>query len=163
MCGNITKEQFHHGCEVHHIDHDKDNNKIENLELMTKKEHAILHSNEKVKTRYDEIIKNLNENARPKASEWHKSEEGRQWHKQQYEKIKDKLRSAKRFNCKYCGKEYESFREGFCSNKCKSAWRRKQGLDNETRICKICDNEFITNKYSKAQTCSRSCANKLKS
>lgn len=130
---------------------------------MTKTEHATLHGNEKVKSRYDEMVKNLNDNARPKAIEWHKSEEGKEWHKKQYEKTKDKLRVIKQCTCKHCGKEYESIREGFCSNKCKSAWRRKQGLDNVKRICKICDNEFTTNKYSKAQTCSKVCANKFKS
>lgn len=46
----------------------------------------------------------------------------------------------------------------FCSNNCKSAYRRKSGVDNEERICKICGEIFITNKYSKAKVCSKKCS-----
>lgn len=65
----------------------------------------------------------------------------------------------------FCGKKFEGTANGvnrFCSNKCKSKFRRDSGIDDEYRICKVCGKKFKTNKYSKAKTCSRSCANKLR-
>jgi hypothetical protein len=64
--------------------------------------------------------------------------------------------------CKHCGKIFEGeIKTKFCSNACKSAWRREQGIDNETRICICCSKEFITNKYTKVKTCSKSCSSKI--
>ena len=63
--------------------------------------------------------------------------------------------------CVVCGKEFEAINNGqnrFCSNKCKSKWRRDSGVDNETRICKHCGKEFVANKYSKTKFCSRKCS-----
>ena len=102
---------------------------------------------------------NLNKNARPKAIEWHKSAEAKEWHKQHYEQMKDKMLVVKKHICKQCGKEYES--KGplskFCCNNCKSQWRRDNHIDDVERICPVCGNKFIVNKYSKAVTCSRRC------
>jgi uncharacterized CHY-type Zn-finger protein len=150
------------GYQVHHKDHDKSNNNIENLELMTTRNHQTLHGKEHVKERYEEMKKNLIDNAIPASKEWHKSEKGHKWHKQHYENMKDKLFVEKTFKCHECGKEFTStkYEAKFCCNACKSRWRRKQGYDNETRICEYCGKEFTTNKYSKVRTCSRSCANK---
>ena len=153
------------GCEIHHKDFDKSNNEIGNLQMLTKKDHAILHGQSWDKERYAKQIKHLNENARPKASEWHGSESGREWHKEHYEKMKNSLYKKKIFVCDNCGKEFEATDHGvnrFCSDACRSAYRRKQGIDNETRICEWCGNEFTTNKYSKAKTCCRSCRNFLR-
>jgi hypothetical protein len=151
------------GYQIHHKDKDKSNNDISNLEAIPFSNHAKLHNKERAETRYDGIVANLRENALPKAVEWHKSDEGRQWHKEHYEKTKHKLHMKQVMICEMCDAEYIgklSAENRFCSNKCKSAWRRKNGLDNETRKCAYCGAEFITSKYSKAQTCSRACANK---
>lgn len=153
------------GCHIHHKDFDKSNNEIENLILMSASEHGSLHGNSWSKERYENQIKNLNENARPEASKWHRSSDGREWHKEHYENMKNRLYQKKTFICDYCGKEFEAIDHGanrFCSNKCASAYRRKSGVDNETRKCEWCGNEFTTNKYSKAKTCSRSCRNFLR-
>ena len=72
----------------------------------------------------------------------------------------------KEFECEYCKKKYKAINNNtnrFCSNKCKSAWRRKSGIDDVEKVCEICGSKFKTNKYSKTKTCSRSCANRLKS
>ena len=66
----------------------------------------------------------------------------------------------KKFICQNCGKEFEALPFGnhnFCSNSCKSAYRRKNGIDNEIRICEICGKEFEINKYSKTRFCSKKC------
>lgn len=157
--GDIPK-----GCEVHHIDHNKDNNDLNNLILLTKKEHKILHGRELTEKQREFYRKNLNENVRPKAIKWHKSEEAKEWHREQYKKTLGN-RKPQKFKCKYCGIEYESMNNGinsFCSNKCKSAWRRESGIDNEPRKCIICGEEFICNKYSKKGKCNNCTPNKYK-
>ena len=153
------------GYHVHHKDFDKSNNNIENLVLLTAKEHLSLHGNSWDNDRYEQQIKNLNENARPKASEWHKSEAGREWHKEHYEHMKAVLHKQTEFTCKNCGKVFKAQSMGqnkFCSNKCKAAFRRKSGVDNEIRQCEYCGKEFEVNKYAKTRTCSRSCRNKIR-
>lgn len=153
------------GYHVHHKDHNKANNHIDNLILIKHGKHSRYHINKrKEQAGYEEwLSKNVKENALPKAIEWHKSEEGRKWHSEHGKRIAEN-RKLEEFICEFCGKKYKTWnlsRNKFCSNKCKSAWRRKEGLDNEERTCVICGNDFVTNKYSKAQTCSRSCSMKL--
>lgn len=149
------------GYHIHHIDKDKGNNSIENLELIKAGRHSRLHLTELATDEFKEKRKvNIKENALPKAIEWHKSEEGRKWHREHYKKGLGQM-EKEIFQCDYCGKEFQSISMGrnrFCSNKCKSAWRRKSGIDDEERICVICNNKFITNKYSKAKTCSGRCS-----
>ena len=152
------KGEIPKGYEIHHIDHDKSNNNIENLMLIKVEDHKSYHAKmqgiKNVKTGHLDRIRNL-------TKEWHASVEGSEWHKKHYKKTKDKLHEIKEFTCDYCGKEYKAINNGFnrfCSNKCKSAWRRNSGIDDEDRKCIICGNEFRINKYSKAKTCSRKCA-----
>ena len=61
----------------------------------------------------------------------------------------------KRFVCEYCNKEFVNtqINSRFCSNKCKSAWRRKSGIDDITKICFKCGKEYIANKYQKTKYC----------
>ena len=120
--GNIPK-----GYEVHHIDHNKDNNEIENLQLLTKKEHNKIHYEEMTEEEKQRRRDNLNKNARPKAIEWHKSERAKEWHKKHYEEVKDKLHKKYSFECVQCGKEFESIQinSKYCSNVCKSRYYRK--------------------------------------
>lgn len=153
------------GYHVHHIDHDKNNNEIDNLMLITAKEHASLHGNSWSEERRDKQLKILREKAIPEAVKWHKSEESTEWHKKHYEATKEKLHEKSEFVCDNCGKKFVAEVTGknrFCSNKCKSMYRRKSGVDNETRKCICCGKEFTTNKYSKARTCSRKCAYSLR-
>lgn len=154
------------GYHIHHIDHDKSNNDISNLKLIDGKEHVIMHGVERGLTHYDFLVQNLNEKARPKANEWHGSEEGRKWHSEHGKRTWENRNPIKK-NCIQCNEEFEcvTYRDSdkFCSNKCKSAWRRKEGLDDTRRMCTICNKDFIINKYRKTKTCSRECAGKLRS
>ena len=143
------------GYQVHHIDHNKDNNEIDNLTLLSNKEHKLLHGRELTDEQREFYRNNLNEKARPKAIAWHKSKESTEWHKEQY---KNSLGARKpvKLICEQCGKEYEIIANGtnrFCSNKCKSAWRRESGVDDETRKCVICGKEYKCNKYSTTTKC----------
>ncbi len=152
------------GYHIHHIDGDKSNNEPDNLCLILGREHVSHHGRERDAMFHDEIIQNLNENARPKACLWHKSEEGRKWHSEHAKKICESL-EEKRYTCQHCGVSF--FRKPlgvnkFCSNACKSAHRREIGVDNEQRRCCSCGQLFETNKYSKASSCSRACANQMR-
>ena len=115
------------GMQVHHIDHNKDNNDISNLILLTRQEHNKIHYEEMTQEEKERKRKNLELKARPKAIEWHKSNEGKEWHLRHYEQVKDKLHKTYKFKCEICNKEFESsqIRSRFCSNVCKSRYWRK--------------------------------------
>lgn len=148
------------GYQIHHKDGNKDNNELDNLQLLTRSEHMKLHINEKDK---EWLKKNLNEKARPKAIEWHKSEKAKEWHKKHYEEIKNKMHILKEYSCQTCGRKYKSTQVNskFCSNACKSKWRRKNGVDLIMNNCVICGKEFKTNKYRPSKTCGKKCAGLL--
>lgn len=153
------------GYQVHHIDMDKSNNCIGNLQLLTKSEHMKLHGKLLTDKQREWRRNNLKETARPKASEWHKSESGRLWHSDHIKKQRENGGFKKDLICTNCGNEYVGESKGdnhFCCNACKSAYRRKMGLDLIEKTCKICGNTFKTSKYSKSITCSQSCSNKLR-
>lgn len=148
------------GFEVHHIDLNRDNNDISNLRLMHKKEHQKLHNElNRNNPEWLESQRVRMKKASEKAVEWHKSEAGKEWHKEHAKKYNFGSLSYGMRNCIICGKEYEAKRKSqkFCSNACKSQYRRLNGLDNIKAVCPICGNEFIKNKYEKKQYCSVKC------
>ena len=153
------------GYEIHHIDRNTDNNEIENLVMLTVEEHRALHASLLTDEKRQAYRENLDRTARPKAKEWHASEEGRKWHSIHGKEVAAKQAQRKTTNvCCYCGKEFEILssvanRTKFCSNKCKTASRYHSGVDNEVRSCSICGKDFICNKYSRIKTCSKNCAN----
>jgi len=148
------------GYHVHHKDHDPNNNEIDNLELIDKATHLSYHGNLQDK---DWARRNLLENAVPASKAWHKSPEGLKWHKQHGEKImQEQLQKTTVKVCQCCGKEYEvpeyvSEGSRFCSNNCKSQWRRDVGLDNIQYPCEMCGTLIWTNKYAKKRFCSDEC------
>ena len=155
------------GYHIHHKDHDKNNNEIENLVLLSAHEHQKLHGNSWSEERKEWARQNLIDNARPKASEWHGSEEGKKWHSEHAKKVFGNL-PFKTFVCTYCGQEFQSrktMKEGqnrFCSGKCSAAYRRKSGVDDIVKICERCGGEYVANKYQKTKYCPscRRCKNR---
>ena len=105
------------GYQIHHKDEDKSNNTIENLEMLTPKQHSEKHNSEE---RRGQNRKILNERARPKAIEWHKSEDGRKWHSEHAKKslFSDEDRCLE---CPKCKKQFKTkFKiQKYCSRKCK--------------------------------------------
>lgn len=153
------------GFHIHHIDCNKRNNNIENLAIIEKGEHERLHGSMLTEEQKQKMRDNLMENAVPEASKWHGSKDGREWHRQHYEKMKDALYAKTIKICEYCGKEYETINHGnnrFCSNNCKAAWRRESGVDDEIRNCAFCGKEFTANKYTAKKFCTRECASKYR-
>jgi hypothetical protein len=94
-----------------------------------------------------------------KCREWHRSEEGIRWHKEHAEVFTNRNKAT--IICIYCGKEakYDEFCSKrwdghvFCSNNCKSAYRRRSGVDNITVYCPDCKEPKIQNKYAKVCRC----------
>lgn len=146
------------GFDVHHIDGDRSNNGIENLQLMHESDHARHHNSQPERIEHSRMaIKK----AQVAATEWHKSADGHEWHKEQYARVKDALHQKVIRKCEYCGNEYMGPRFGqFCSNNCRCYSRRDSGIDNIMRECAECGESFEINKYAKGKYCGRSCAGK---
>lgn len=172
-----TKERLHRyvwkyyngdipeGYDIHHIDGDKGNNDISNLQMLSVHEHQRLHADKLTDKQREWRRNNLNENARPKAIEWHKSESGKSWHKEHIRKQHENGSFKKSLICTNCGKEFIGESKGgnsFCSGACKSMYRRKSYVDNIDKLCPVCSTIFKTNKYRPNETCSRSCANRYR-
>lgn len=150
------------GYHIHHIDGNKSNNTIENLQLLSATEHEKLHGEMLTDEQIECARKNMMK-ASVASKEWHGSKEGHEWHKRHYEKMKGKLYIKKQFTCIVCGRHFESskMQSKFCCNNCKSKYRRREGLDNTEAKCIVCGENFVKNKYAKKETCSRECAAKL--
>lgn len=153
------------GFHVHHKDENPQNNSIENLELVEGRKHLRLHAQEHIQdeTYLAKARKNMHKAAEA-AKEWHHSAEGREWHRLQGLKVFGN-RTEKEYTCICCGSKFRTTTFSipkFCSNKCKSKWRRDKGFDNEERICEYCGETFIANKYSKKRFCGRVCSEKYK-
>lgn len=173
MCGNYFQHKGkrlhravweHHngeipkGYHIHHKDKDRGNNSIENLELVKSNDHLSRHMTPEKREWAKQNVKKAIE-AAPK---WHRSEAGREWHSEHSKKAWES-RKPTEYVCDFCGRKYESLNishigNHFCSNNCKAAFRRNSGVDNETRVCVKCGEQFVTNKYSKARFCSLTCA-----
>lgn len=151
------------GYHIHHKDHDKTNNSIENLEMIDGRDHISYHSNiEENKER----MRKLAAIGRPLTKAWHASKEGKKWHREHALKQRFGRAEEKDYVCKVCEKEFKSFklsRTSFCSNNCKSEFRRQSGIDKVIKICPICSSEYKINKYSKVKTCGRTCGGIFKS
>lgn len=139
------------GWVVHHRDENKRNNELHNLQAMPRSEHTRLHMSG------DSEIKQ-------KAAEWHRSEEGHVWHREQYAKTKDALHArTMEHTCDVCGKAYKSARKektNFCSKACKAKARRQSGVDDIDYVCKGCGAIFRHSKYIPRDFCSRGCSAK---
>ena len=154
------------GYVIHHKDENKHNNAIENLECLPNREHSTMHgrklSPERLQKNREALAK-----ARPKASEWHKSEVGRAWAKENARRLVEqgKLNPTTLYTCENCGKQFigvkRKAKHKFCSGACEQYFRRHNGLNKTTRTCVICGKEFACDRYEPTKTCSRSCALKL--
>lgn len=156
-----------HGCKVpdgyivHHIDFNKDNNTPENLVAMTASEHGKIHGNLLTEERRAEFVSYLVERAQPKAKKWHRSEAGREWHSNHAKNMCDVLNIRVNKICKCCGKSFLGYRSSkFCSNACKSKWRRANHIDDINVVCPICGKVRRMGKYDarKHPTCGPHCA-----
>lgn len=156
--------EFHHGpipagyC-VHHRDHDRSNNAVDNLELLTTREHAGLHCTLRTQSGTFGTAETL-AMAQEAAKQWHASDAGRAWHAEHARKVWE-TRPEETRACAHCGKPYTGVkgaaRVGLCSPACVSAARRASGADNEERRCTVCGSAFVVNRYARTKTCGTAC------
>lgn len=164
----VNNGEIPSGMFVHHKDGSKENNDISNLMLLPQSKHSALHMEEIMANHLEERMRNFIERAQPAAARWHKSKEGREWHKKHWEtSIKPAIDAKVSRKCEACGKEYESTVIGscksmFCSKKCKAKYRRDSKVDDVSKDCIVCGKSFRSNKYEGIVTCSRSCSGKLR-
>jgi hypothetical protein len=150
-----------HGCipagfHVHHVDGNPLNNDISNLECISPKKHAAAHARPADEKRRAHMAK-----IRPLATEWHRSSEGRRWHKENGVRSWVGRRGAM-VRCVECGSDYECMarlaKASFCSKACKARARRRSGVDDIERQCLFCGKTFRVNRYARNVHCSLSCA-----
>lgn len=120
-------------CHIHHKDGNTLSNCLENLECMDASEHCSLSWNAKPAPTDGQYF---NQSARDKAAEWHKSTEGRLWHKRNAERSKGWTKWKREDKpCEYCKKTFSALvrKSGnagkYCSNVCKAAsYRERQAF-----------------------------------
>ena len=147
------------GHHIHHKDHNPANNTLENLACIHGKEHAKQHMAERAVADPTFWHASLAK-ARLAAPAWHKSAEGRAWHKQHAIQIASKPDPETR-TCTWCNKQYVGRRnrgeKNFCGMSCQGMARKASGVDDTTRVCVICKKVFMVNRYLKKQTCGKAC------
>jgi len=149
------------GYHIHHKNDDKSDNRIENLELIEASRHLSFHMQDperkKIQARICDSIRHL-------TKKWHGSKEGLAWHKHHALKFGFGKYEGEESKCKFCSVVFKtkSPKNMFCTNNCKSAWRRRERLDFVDKECPVCKKTFSSNKYLKTKTCSLLCGNKIK-
>lgn len=157
--------KIENGYHIHHKDENKSNNKIDNIEKILAFNHLSFHMLK------EENRKRSRENAekiRPLTKQWHASDEGRKWHREHAIKCNFGNGEYFLYECQECYMSYKSKikaanRTRFCSNSCKSKWRRKAKLDDIDKLCPICNITYKSSKYSRSKTCGRKCGSLFKS
>jgi hypothetical protein len=146
------------GMDIHHKDGDKDNNEIDNLQMLSRSDHLKEHWKcpiERAKRRIflDKI--------RPQVHEWLRSTEGRE--KQKKDAIEGwKNRKKTTISCLFCSKQKITTQSWtkFCGENCEKKYRRRLGVDNIEVNCPICSKTYFKDKFSPKKFCSISCGAK---
>ncbi len=154
------------GFEVDHKDGDTLNNIADNLQLLTSSEHGKKHggeSSERGRKRFATMDPSKRADMLAKAAEWHRSEQGKEWHRQHGRTVAESVPMVPS-RCEQCERDFTVKQNRasvtrFCSNNCKSANRRKCGSDNAERKCSQCGSLFVVNRYARKKYCSRPCLN----
>jgi len=137
------------GHHIHHIDGNKKNNSIENLECLSESDHHKKHWKEN----YEKMALHLAKNRRIYERSDAQRESFSKWSKKFWV---DK--EATEVECPICKKK------SFCKmptlfKKCRKCQKDTHYADNQVeRACKLCNIKFICYKYSHTFTCSQKCA-----
>lgn len=157
-------EDIPKGWHIHHADHDPFNNNPGNLALRSPKGHAAEHPEIAGMPRaHLEAI-------RPLAAEWHRSDEGREWHAEHGRQSWEGREPQHDKTCAECGEGFKSWfdeaaraktEDRYCSRQCVNRARERKYL--EAVACPICGTEFERDRYrQRPATCSRKCGAALR-
>lgn len=125
------------GCHIHHRDANPANNELENLECIDADEHLKIPRSDGLEKRGG---KHFSDSARQSAANWHRSEEGRLWHKRHAERSQNwKKWKREPRNCEHCGQEFQALirengkqQQKFCHANCKAShYRQRKALGND--------------------------------
>jgi hypothetical protein len=177
--GKRVKKQLHHaiweshnkqtipkGFVIHHKDHDYTNNSPDNLELMSKSEHARMHTLARLSDPEQRklMIQALHDN-REKAAAWHSTDAGKAHSKNLLEAFWN-AREQVTEECQHCGQPFLTYfptRALYCSNKCNQAYKAASGYYKTAEAtCAYCKKMFIANKHRIPTCCGYSCAAKYR-
>lgn len=145
------------GFEIHHVDGNTFNNSPENLECISRNEHR-----KTVNLKTENVRIHLNK-IRHLTVAWHRSDEGRKWHRENAKKTLLKIKK-KEFECAFCKSKFmaKNTKARFCKRSCDTKWRYYNVNLLKVIVCVICKNEFNTKTYkSRKRTCSTECRRKL--
>ena len=126
--------QIPKGYHVHHKDGSSWNNNIQNLELIEANKHLSFHSKQRLINNPDHK-KRFIENGIIAAKEWHKSNEGLQWHKEHAKRCNFGHFDYGTDQCIVCGKDYKrrTKHAKFCHPNCKAKHlRQRRKLERES-------------------------------
>jgi predicted nucleic acid-binding Zn ribbon protein len=148
------------GFHIHHVDGNVHNNRLDNLQCLPGAEHLREHM-----VRASPELKAVRSAAakrnQPKTKAWHASAAGLAWHRD-HGKAAWTTRQPVRKTCVVCAAPYLDITRRsdtrFCSNNCKSEWRRRSRVDDVDRVCVGCGVTFRANQYTKIRACSKTCA-----
>lgn len=156
----------HHGPipadhDIHHRDDNPLNNEVSNLECIHRDDHKALHESEGKWSASIRVREHLT-GIRRLALDWHASQEGILWHRQQARTSYAK-REPREFECAVCGKPFHSkhrssHREDgkrFCSMRCGGIQRRKEERQKRDLLCSQCGSHYRGD--GRGTTCSRKC------
>ena len=134
------------GYQIHHLDENKANNAIENLQCLTKAEHDKIHHQQKLALREKTFI------CSECGKEYRQIDNGRN-------KICPDCRKPTKI-CPVCGKEFKPFnrKARCCSYSCGAKFRYRE--NRVTHICPWCGKEFDDCKSHNRVYCSRDCRQK---
>ena len=125
---------------VHHKDEDPFNNDPSNLELLSPAEHNVIHPGDQ-SWEEENLLEHL-DRIRPLAAEWHRSEEGREWHVQHGKEPGEGASRGTTSPCAECGTAFKSWStsppaktEDDCSRLCVNRARDKNPKYAETVTC----------------------------
>lgn len=157
------------GYEVDHIDGNTSNNSISNLQLLSIAEHKAKHAEDSARRGrmlWDQRSPECKKRMHDSAAEWHRSEEGRQWHSEHAKRCAALVPMCTK-RCEICDKEYAVKKtmfswSRFCGINCKSEARRRSGVDDVDRQC-VCGAIFRVNKYAARKFCHSGCSQKRSS
>jgi hypothetical protein len=151
------------GFDVHHADDDQFNNDPDNLIAVRNGEHQAEHMRQRLQ---DPVLRKLNDEylqrARAAAPEWHRSPEGRAWHREHaLAQWTDDARALRLTcgECQACGVSFERYHEDarYCSMACFQRDARHAGRYDDERECPICGSAYTTNRHHPSKTCGRRC------